>query len=122
MSEFVINGDMFGEYVRIPTGYSKDMHVYKVVCLFNSNAYCEVPLVYKSEPTLHKGIVPVVNVIHCGIDETKVERVALSDCEPFHWGAAHDARVEIASLQAKLTATTIDRDAWKARAEKEATQ
>lgn len=31
--------------------------------------------------SLHKDVVPVLLVIHCGIDETKVRRVALSDCE-----------------------------------------
>ena len=36
---------------------------------------------HDSKPVLHDGVVDVLNVIHCGIDETKVERVALSDVE-----------------------------------------
>lgn len=81
MSEFVFNDDMFGRYCRIKTDFSEDMHFYKIVSLFESNNYCNVPLRWNSGPTLHKDVVPVLLVIHCGIDETKVQRVALSDCE-----------------------------------------
>lgn len=81
MSEFVVNDDMFGRYCRIKTDFSEDMHMYKIVSLLESNNYCNVPLRWNSGPTLHKEVVPVLLVIHCGIDETKVHRVALSDCE-----------------------------------------
>lgn len=81
MSEFVVNDDMFGRYCRIKTDFSEDMHMYKIVSLLESNNYCNVPLRWNSGPTLHKDVVPVLLVIHCGIDETKVYRVALSDCE-----------------------------------------
>lgn len=81
MSEFVVNDDMFGRYCRIKTDFSEDMHMYKIVSLLESNNYCNVPLRWNSGPTLHKDVVPVLLVIHCGIDETKVQRVALSDCE-----------------------------------------
>lgn len=88
MSEFVVNTDMFGQYVRIPTGYSGEPHIYKVVSLFQSNTYCDVPIVAASVPVPHKkeftgldSLEHVLNVIHCGIDESKVIRVALKDCE-----------------------------------------
>lgn len=78
---FAVNEDMFGRYCRIPTGTSGNMHVYKIVSRINSNSYCNVPLTMQSKKTLHMQIVPVLLVIHCGIDETNVQRVALSDCE-----------------------------------------
>lgn len=81
MTEFVVNDDMFGRYCRIKTDFSENMHTYKIVALIESNSYCDVPLYWNSEPTSHKDIVPVLLVIHCGIDETRVQRVALSDCK-----------------------------------------
>lgn len=88
MSEFVVNGDMFGQYVKIPTGYSGELHIYKVVSHFQSNTYCDVPIVAASTPVPHEksftgldSLEHVLNVIHCGIDESKVIRVALKDCE-----------------------------------------
>lgn len=84
MSEFVINGDMFGMYAKIPTGFSKEMHIYKIVSVFESNTYCDVPLLtIDTKETTHDKLVIVLNVIHCGIDESEVIRVALKDCEVF---------------------------------------
>lgn len=77
----IVNEDMFGRYCRIPTGASGNMHVYKIVSRMESNGYCDVPLMVQSKETIHNQIVPVLLVIHCGIDESKVQRVALSDCE-----------------------------------------
>lgn len=90
MGEFNVNTDMFGKYAVIPTGYSKEKHIYKVVSSFYSNSYCDVPIVYNSKPVPHDiietrenpyGLEHCLNVIHCGIDETKVIRVALKDCK-----------------------------------------
>ena len=81
MSQFIVNQDMFGRYCKIKTDFSENMHTYKIVALIESNSYCDVPLCWNSEPTSHKDVVPVLLVIHCGIDETEVRRVALSDCE-----------------------------------------
>lgn len=81
MPEFLVNKDMFGRYCRIPTGMGGHMHTYKIVSRIDSNGYCDVPLTSTSEKTLHNQIVPVLLVIHCGVDESKVRRVALSDCE-----------------------------------------
>lgn len=80
VSDFRINGDMFGMYVRIPTDFNGALHTYKVVCLIESNSYCDVPVKCLSEPVLHDNIVPVLLVIHCGVCEEKVTRVALKDC------------------------------------------
>lgn len=90
MGEFKVNAEMFGKYVIIPTGYSKEPHIYKVINSLYSNSYCDVPIVYGSEPVPHESVETVknpygleecLNVIHCGIDETKVVRVALKDCK-----------------------------------------
>lgn len=81
MSQFTVNKDMFGRYCYIPTGTSGDMHIYKIVSQIESNFYCEAPLVVNSKETTHKNIVPVLLVIHSGIDETEVRKVALSDCK-----------------------------------------
>lgn len=84
MSEFVVNGDMFGMYAKIPTGFSKEMHIYKIVSVFESNTYCDVPLLTTdTKETTHDKLDTVLNVIHCGIDESEVIRVALKDCEVF---------------------------------------
>lgn len=90
MNKFKVNTDMFGKYVIIPTGYSKQRHIYKVVGSLYSNTYCDVPIVAASKPTIHEqieteenpyGLEKVLNVIHCGIDETEVIQVAMKDCE-----------------------------------------
>lgn len=81
MAEFKTNDDMFGRYVRIQTDFSKTLHIYKVVSRFESNTYCDIPILVSSKEVQHEQVVPVLNVIHCGIDESKVIRVALDDCE-----------------------------------------
>lgn len=80
MSEFRVSGDMFGRYVTILTGFNKQQHVYKVVGMIESNGYCDVPITGWTENIHHDEIVPVLLVIHCGICEEKVIRVALKDC------------------------------------------
>ncbi|MBR1910883.1 MAG: hypothetical protein IJ828_00855 [Treponema sp.] len=85
--KFVVNGDLFGRYAKIAHGYAlggdQDYHIYKIVQHFRSNFYCDVPLTYqtKNNPYNHSEVVDVLNVIHCGIDEDKVIRVAMKDCE-----------------------------------------
>lgn len=85
MSEFTgygRNNDIdFGDYVKIKTGYSGDMHIYKVIKAFQTNFYCDAPIRVTSEPTLHDGITEALKVIHCGIDENKVITVRQDDCE-----------------------------------------
>ncbi len=77
---FIVNDDMFGTYVKIPTGTSRYMHIYKVIGRIESNRYCDIPLMEK-KCAVHSEIVPVLNVVHCGVSEDTVIRVALSDCE-----------------------------------------
>lgn len=88
MSEFVLSGqELFGRYARIAYGHAlggeQDYHIYKCIQSFRSNCYCDVPLTYQTENNCykHENIVDVVNVIHCGIDESRVIRVALNDVE-----------------------------------------
>lgn len=88
MAEFVLSGqELFGRYARIAYGHAldgkQDYHIYKCIQSFMSNCYCDVPLTYQTENNCYKhdNIVEVVNVIHCGIDENKVIRVARNDIE-----------------------------------------
>lgn len=78
---FRVNDDMFGCYVKIQTGRGKDMHVYKVLGLIESNGYCDTPIMGGAKSVWHSESVPVLNVVHCGVSEDTVIRVALSDCE-----------------------------------------
>lgn len=91
-NSFVLTGqDLFGRYAKIAYGNKRygtvsgvqDYHIYKVIQRFRSNSYCDVPLTYQTEHNcyVHDEIVDVVNVIHCGIDECHVVRVALKDIE-----------------------------------------
>ena len=88
MAEFVLSGqELFGRYARIAYGHALDgkqnYHIYKCIKSFMSNCYCDVPLTYQTENNCHThdNIVEVVNVIHCGIDENRVIRVARNDIE-----------------------------------------
>ena len=79
---FAINDDMFGLYARIQTGFSREPHIYKIIARIESNGYCDVPLcTCNTKQTRHGEIVPVLLVIHCGIDESEVIRVKEGDCE-----------------------------------------
>ncbi|MGG0793733.1 hypothetical protein ABE137_06975 [Brevibacillus laterosporus] len=71
----------FGDYVHYPYGINREPHIFKVVKSFQSNTYQDAPYTFNSEPKIHKGgLVPVLNIIHCGIDETQVITVKESDC------------------------------------------
>lgn len=87
---FIVNRDMFGKYVKIPHTLAgpKRKFIFKVVGRFKSNTYCDVPISPLSNPVSHyknikelNDLEDVLNVIQCGIDETKVLTVALKDCE-----------------------------------------
>lgn len=81
MSEFVLNTEYYGGYAYVKTGFSRDTHIYKIVNAIQSNSYCDVPVKIDSAPYRHENIELVLNVIHCGIDETNVVRVAVKDCD-----------------------------------------
>lgn len=87
---FVVNEDMFGRYVKIPhvLAGNGEKFLFKVVGRFKSNTYCNVPITSTSKPVAHdkkikdwNDLEDVLNVIQCGVDETKVLTVALKDCE-----------------------------------------
>lgn len=95
MSQIVVNEDMFGKYCTIPTGCSREEHTYKIVARIESNTYCDVPLFSgATEETTHESVIPVLLVIHCGIDESKVIRVPLAKCKicaaPNGWISVND--------------------------------
>ena len=79
--------DLFGRYARIAYGHAvsgkQNYHIYKCIQTFKSNCYCDTPLTYQTENNCysHEDVTDVVNVIHCGIDESRVIRVALKDIE-----------------------------------------
>lgn len=84
MSEFTGYGRTnhidFGDYVKYPYGHTGELHICKVIGSLRSNAYCQPPIMYNTKPTLHDEVVPILNIIHCGLDETEVIRVLESDC------------------------------------------
>lgn len=84
MSEFTgwgrTNEIDFGDYVKYPYGMSRELHIYKVVGSFKSNVWRDIPDWFHAEEAPHSTVEKVLNIIHCGIDETKVLRVRESDC------------------------------------------
>lgn len=81
---FLVNGDMFGRYVKIPhiLAGEGEKFIFKVVGKLQSNTYCSIPIRCGSKDEIHRGgLVDCLRVIQCGIDETKVLTVALKDCE-----------------------------------------
>ena len=109
--------DYFGRYAWVPTGVKNNLHMYKVVGALRTNRYSETPLTPATihNPYNHGDVADVFNVIHCGIDESEVVRVAMKDCElvgienpPWEWLINHvDADVAKALFEAK--------DEWEAR-------
>jgi len=87
MSEFTNYGRKnhidFGDYVQYQNGTSRELHIYKVIGALESNTYQESPDWHGAKETIHDKVTPVLNVVHCGLDETKVIRVKESDCIKF---------------------------------------
>ncbi len=88
MSEFTgygrTNDIDFGDYVEIEMhryGAPNEFYIHKVVGALKSNGWIDAPLKWDSKPTLHDHMEIVLNVIQCGIDETKVIRVRQKDCK-----------------------------------------
>jgi len=93
----------FGDYVQYSNGYSKELHIYKVVGSLQSNSYQDTPDTANSKKMLHSEIVPCLNIIHCGIDETEVIRVKENDCIKMN---SHDAlTVRVKELEEALRST-----------------
>lgn len=74
----------FGEYVTVEQkryGVPNEWFVHKVVGMLESNSWVDVPAEAGIGPTLHDTTEPVVQVICCGIDESKVVRYRAADCK-----------------------------------------
>lgn len=73
----------FGDYVLIEQkryGVPNEMFQFKVVGSYQSNTYRDVPMdAVDRDKKLHPHVVDVLNVICCGIDETKVDTVRKAD-------------------------------------------
>ena len=87
MSKFIghkkTNDIDFGDYVQIEQhryNSPNEMYIHKVVGALESNTYVDVPVRWDSEEKIHNKMEKVLNVICCGIDETKVFRVREKDC------------------------------------------
>lgn len=74
----------FGDYIKIEQkrfGVPNEFYFYKVIGVIKSNLYADVP-VTSITPMIHKsGIVPVVQCIQCGVDESVVERYRVCDVQ-----------------------------------------
>lgn len=87
MTEFIgserTNDIDFGDYVQIEMfryGKQNELFIHKVVGALRSNAWIEAPLKWDSKMIGHDQMEVILNVIQCGLDETKVIRVAQKDC------------------------------------------
>jgi hypothetical protein len=72
----------FGDYVKIEMfryHSPNEWYLFKVVGAIRSNTWIDTPLKWDSEQTIHDRMETVLNVIQCGIDETKVIRVREKD-------------------------------------------
>ncbi len=82
IKDFVLDDeDLFGYYCKIPYYTDGEKHIYKVIGRLRSNTYQDIPAVINRQQKIHDEIVDIVNVIHCGVCEDKVERFALKDVE-----------------------------------------
>ena len=82
MTNFNYQGsEIFGKYCKIPMNAKGEKHLFKCIGLLQSNTYMDVPICPYHEMAIHDNITDVVNVIHCGIDESEVIRVAMKDIE-----------------------------------------
>lgn len=81
IKDFILDDeDLFGLYCYIPTGSSKERHIYKVIGRLRSNTYKDIPAM-SGEAYTHKEMEDIVNVIHCGVCEETVERYRLKDVD-----------------------------------------
>lgn len=73
----------FGDYVKIEMlryGVPNEFYIHKVVGSLESNTWVDVPVKWPEEEKIHNKMEKVLNVICCGVDETKVYRVRENDC------------------------------------------
>lgn len=86
IKDFILDDeDLFGCYCYIEQKCyigKNEKHVYKVIGRLRSNVYSDVPVDANNfKPYKHDEIVDIVNVIHCGVCEDRVERYRLSDVQ-----------------------------------------
>ena len=86
IKDFILNDeDLFGYYCNIEQkNYigDNDFHIYKVIGRLRSNYYADVPVDFNNrQPYNHDEMEDIVNVIHCGVCEDKVERYRLKDIQ-----------------------------------------
>ncbi len=83
MSDFVeTQADLFGRYCSIEMkryNGPNECYQHKVIGLFRSNTWVDIPIQSPATATMHDHIDEVINVICCGISEDKVYRVRLKD-------------------------------------------
>ncbi|WP_299831539.1 hypothetical protein [uncultured Metabacillus sp.] len=73
----------FGDYVLIEQlryGAPNEMYIHKVIGALESNTWVDVPVRWDKEEKIHNKMEKVINVICCGVDETKVFKVRQKDC------------------------------------------
>lgn len=85
-SEFRLTGsDVFGRYCRIEMKNfirPNDFFIHKCIKTYRGNKYRDVPLVAAKGEYVHTGgLVNLVSVITCGIDETEVFAVPIESVE-----------------------------------------
>ncbi|RQW19864.1 hypothetical protein EH196_06880 [Bacillus sp. C1-1] len=87
MAEFTIDPETneidFGDYVTIEQkryGVPNEWYLHKVISSFKSNVWVETPIDSKIKEKGHNEVKEVLNVVCCGVDETKVFRVLREDC------------------------------------------
>jgi hypothetical protein len=75
----------FGDYCLIEQkryGVPNEVYIHKVIGCLESNSYVDVPVQSPARETLHRGIVPVVACICCGVSEREVLRYRKCDVAP----------------------------------------
>lgn len=73
----------FGDYVVVEQkryGVPNEFYVHKVIGMLESNSWIDVPAQTGEGAKLHDTCEPVVSVICCGVDESKVVRYRAADC------------------------------------------
>ena len=74
----------FGDYVSICQkryGVDNERYIHKVIGNSKSNCWVNVPVESPRTETRHDNIVPVVECICCGIEETEVLRYKCEDVQ-----------------------------------------
>ena len=63
-------------------GVPNEFYTHKVINIFRSNAWVDVPVQEPAKEVLHKEMEDVVSCICCGVDETEVLKYRVKDVAP----------------------------------------